>query len=276
MGIAKYLVSGSDLWMNTPRRPMEASGTSGMKAAINGVLNCSILDGWWAEGFQPSLGWAIGGGEFYEDEEQQDEIESKLLYELLEREIIPRHFDRGRDGLPREWIGMMKSSMRVLGAQFASHRMLMEYADQFYIPALENARRITEQKHRGPKDLAKYLKRLDAAWGGIAIVETPSMPDRTLKVGDTLELSARVRLGDLSPEDVTVELYHGPMTNTGEIGHPSCTAMTATGSKGEDGVSTFTAAIELGYAGRQGLAVRVLPRHPELAQRFVPGYVRWG
>ncbi len=275
IGVAKYLVSGSDLWLNTPRRPMEASGTSGMKAAINGVLNCSILDGWWAEGYQPSLGWAIGSGERYEDEEQQDEIESKLLYDLLEREIVPRYYDRGRDGLPRDWIGMMKSSMRELGPQFASHRMLMEYADRLYIPALESAKRIESTSYAGAKDLAAYLKRLDAAWSDLQVVETPTIPDRTLKVGDSMELSARVRMDGLEPDEVAVELYYGPMKSTGEIGSPSSVPMEHTKTE-KDGVHVFTATIELGYAGRQGLAVRVVPRHDELAQRFVPGYVVWG
>ena len=275
IGVAKYLVSGSDLWLNTPRRPMEASGTSGMKAGINGVLSCSILDGWWAEGYQPSLGWAIGSGEHYEDEEEQDEIESKLLYDLLEREIVPRYYERARDGLPREWIRMMKSSMRELGPQFASHRMLMEYADQFYIPALESAKRIESTSYAGAKDLAAYLKRLDAAWADLRVVETPTIPDRTLKVGDSMELSARVRMDGLEPDEVAVELYYGPMKSTGEIGSPSSAPMEHAKTE-KDGVHVFTATIELGYAGRQGLAVRVVPRHEELAQRFVPGYVVWG
>ncbi len=275
MGIAKYLVSGSDLWLNTPRRPMEASGTSGMKAAINGVLSCSILDGWWAEGYDPSLGWAIGSGEYYEDEEEQDEIESKLLYELLEREIIPRFFDRSRDGLPREWIGMMKSSMRELGPQFASHRMLMEYTDQFYAPALENARRVRQHDYKGSKGLAAYLAKLSGSWSDIAVVTAPAIPDRPLQVGETLELSADIRLGKLAADDVNVEVYYGPMTTTGEIGNPSVASMTHAGAAA-DGTQRYTAQINLAYAGRQGLAVRVLPRHDELVQRLVPGYVVWG
>jgi len=255
MGIAKYLVSGCDLWLNTPRRPMEASGTSGMKAAINGVLNCSILDGWWAEGYDASLGWAIGSGEYYEDEEEQDEIESKLLYELLEREIIPRFFDRGRDGLPREWIGMMKSSMRELGPQFASHRMLMEYTDQFYVPALENARRVRQHDYKGSKALAAYLAKLNANWSDIAVVTAPAIPDRPLQVGESLELAAEVKLGELGAEDVSVEVFYGPMTTTGEIGNPSVASMKHAGA-GTGGAERYTAQINLAYAGRQGLAVR--------------------
>ncbi|MFW5684644.1 MAG: alpha-glucan family phosphorylase, partial [Spirochaetota bacterium] len=275
MGIAKYLASGSDLWLNTPRRPMEASGTSGMKAAINGVLNCSILDGWWAEGYHPSIGWAIGSGEFYEDEEQQDEIEGKLLYDLLEREIIPLYFERGLDGLPREWIARMKGSMRELGPQFASHRMLMEYTNHFYSPALESARRIRASKFAGARELAGYMERLRSAWQDIAVVEAPSVPDRPLNVGETIELTASIRLGGLSPDDVTVEVYHGSMKSTGEIGSPTTTQMEAAQGAVKDGVYRFTGEITLASAGRQGLAVRILPRHEELVQPLVPGLVRW-
>jgi starch phosphorylase len=275
IGIAKYLVSGSDLWLNTPRRPMEASGTSGMKAAINGVLNCSILDGWWAEGYRPSVGWAIGSGEYYEDEEEQDEIESKLLYDLLEREIIPRYYDRGRDGLPRGWISMMKSSMRELGPQFASHRMLMEYTDHFYRPALTNAKRLREERYEGARELAGYMAKLNGAWDEIAVVRTPEVPDRPLKVGETLELSATVKLGALDPADVKVQAYYGPMKSTGGIGAPETTEMAHAGPAGADGEHTFTTEITLSYAGRQGLAVRILPRHPQLVQELVPGYVIW-
>ena len=276
MTIAKYLVSGADLWLNTPRRPMEASGTSGMKAAINGVLNCSILDGWWAEGFDPTVGWAIGSGESYDDEEEQDEIESKLLYDLLEREVIPLYFDRGRDGLPREWIRMMKASMSRLGAQFSSHRMLVEYADQFYRPALANYERLESEQYRAAREAAAYLDALDRHWADVRVVQRPRIPDRVLKVGDTMELTASVRLGRLDPEAVLVELYHGPMTNTGRIGTASRVPMSHTGPTDDDGVHQFAATVTCRFAGRQGLAVRVLPRHPDLVQQFVPGYLVWG
>ncbi|MDR1898667.1 MAG: alpha-glucan family phosphorylase, partial [Treponema sp.] len=142
MTVARYLTSGGDVWLNTPRRPMEASGTSGMKAAMNGVLNCSILDGWWDEAYNPEVGWAIGAGEQYNDDQLQDDVESKALYDLLERDIVPLFYQRGRDSLPREWIKRMKSCMREIGHSMSSHRMLMDYSNYFYLPALKNYRRI--------------------------------------------------------------------------------------------------------------------------------------
>jgi len=276
IGIAKYLVSGSDLWLNTPRRPMEASGTSGMKAAINGVLNCSILDGWWAEGYDPSLGWAIGSGEEYSDEVEQDEIESQILYNLLEQEIIPAYFERGRDGLPREWISRMKLTMRELGRRFSSTRMLMEYAERMYLPALANHKQMVNDKFASVKDLAKYLESMDGAWNSISVISPPRLPDRDLKVGDTMELTADVHLGSMKPDGVCVEIYHGTMNNTGEIEPASRVEMMHAGAIDQPNVHRFTAVVKCERAGRQGLAIRVLPKHPALANEFVPGYVIWG
>jgi len=135
--LARYLVQGADIWLNTPRRPLEACGTSGMKAAANGVLNMSTLDGWWAEAYHPDIGWAIGRGEEYEDYEYQDEVESQSIYDLLEKEIIPLFYDRDDDGLPREWIRRMKATMRTICPEFSSARMVREYCQQFYTPAAE-------------------------------------------------------------------------------------------------------------------------------------------
>ena len=276
IGIAKYLVSGADLWLNTPRRPMEASGTSGMKAAINGVLNCSILDGWWAEGYDPDHGWAIGGGEEYNDEVEQDEIESQLLYNLLEQEIIPTYYERGRDGLPREWIKRMKASMKNLGKTFSSQRMLVEYAEKFYLPALGNYQRMTAEKYAGVKDLTAYFGALNGGWESIRIVAAPRIPDQDLKVGDAMELTASVNLGEIQPESVCVEIYHGTMNNVGEIEPASRVEMDHAGATDDVSVHQYTATVRCDRAGRQGLAIRVLPKHPALTSEFVPGYVIWG
>lgn len=276
ISIARYLVAGSDLWLNTPRRPMEASGTSGMKAAMNGVLNCSILDGWWAEAYDPTLGWAIGSGEDYEDEEEQDEIESKLLYDLLEREIIPTYYDRGRDRLPRHWIHRMKESMGRVGKQFSSHRMLMEYAERFYMPAMANHDRISADGYAEAKRVAEYTSRVQAAWGEIAITQPPRLPDRDFFSGDEVTLSARVRLGSLKPEDVRVELYVGPYTGKGEIVDATRIPMTKSGQAGSDGAYPFETTVRCDRTGRQGVAVRVIPEFPGLASPYVPGLVAWG
>ncbi len=276
MTMARYLTSGSDVWLNTPRRPLEASGTSGMKAGMNGVLNCSVLDGWWAEAYAkhgPSIGWAIGSGEMYADEELQDQIESEALYDLLEREIVPEFYQRGRDGLPREWIRMMKASMRTVGMEFSSHRMLKEYSERFYFPALENSRRLAAAGLAPAKDLSAYLEKARRAWHSVAVADLRTDAKPVMERGDKVEVSAVVELGALSPAEVTVELYHGPLSNRDEIAKPERLEMTHGERRGTGWEYRVKVACLL--TGKQGYAVRVIPKHPALVESFVPGLVRW-
>ncbi|MDA3947697.1 MAG: alpha-glucan family phosphorylase [Spirochaeta sp.] len=271
--IAKHLVSGSDIWLNTPRRPMEASGTSGMKAAINGVLNCSILDGWWDEGYDPEVGFAIGAGEEYADEEMQDEIESKLLYDLLEREIIPTFYERGRDGLPREWIRKMKSSMQKLGGLFSTSRMLTQYSETFYLPALKNYERISKSSYQIPRDLADYTQRLRDAWDAVSVFDIAGGSGRNLKVGESFAVECRVQLGEISPEEVSVQLYTGRINAEGDLVSPRLVEMKP-GTADEQG-HLYKTKVRCETAGRQGFAVRVVPSHRDLVHPYVPGLLRW-
>ena len=273
MTVARYLVSGSDLWLNTPRRPLEASGTSGMKAAVNGVLNVSVLDGWWAEAYNPRVGWAIGRDEEYDDPEIQDEIESKALYDLLEREIIPSYYNRGRDGLPREWIRKMKDSIREIGKQFSSHRMLMEYSRQFYFPALKSYDTFYGNGFETPKRIAAYLGRLQQNWQQVRIEEVCCEPGRTLRVGDRLQVRARVALAGLSPEEVTVEAFHGLMGAPEGWKTHERTEMRMEQKTGDR--YEYSVELPCGKTGRQGYAVRILPHHPDLVHPLLPDLVRW-
>jgi starch phosphorylase len=273
MTMARYLTSGADVWLNNPRRPLEASGTSGMKAAINGVLNCSVLDGWWDEAYGPECGWAIGKGEIYEDEQLQDDIESKALYDLLEREIVPLFYARGRDGLPREWIKRMKSSMRMAGKEFSSHRMLVEYSERFYFPALANYSRFAKDGFRETRELAAYLTRVKAQWPSLAVVEIAPDAKPIMERGDRIRVRAKIRLGELSPEDLCVELYHGSLSSGGEITAPERAEMKAEGKAGAEW--DFSVEMTCAQTGQQGLTVRILPRHRALAHPFLPGLIHW-
>ncbi|HPG87500.1 MAG TPA: alpha-glucan family phosphorylase, partial [Spirochaetales bacterium] len=273
MTMARYMTSGSDVWLNTPRRPLEASGTSGMKAGMNGVLNCSILDGWWAEGYTPECGWAIGKGEEYVDTELQDEVESKALYDLLEREIIPTFYERGRDGLPRDWIRMMKCSIRDVGKNFSFHRTLMEYTERYYLPALENARRLRSEGFGKAKETAEYLELARREWQHVAVEDVRSTARPVMERGDAVRVEARVRTGALKPEQVLVELYHGPVSSTGAIYEPARVEMKASASQG--GAYEYSVEVACESTGQHGYSVRVLPRHEGLAHPFIPGLVRW-
>ncbi|OHE64633.1 MAG: alpha-glucan phosphorylase [Treponema sp. GWB1_62_6] len=273
MTMARYLTSGADLWLNTPRRPLEASGTSGMKAAMNGVLNCSILDGWWDEAYTPEIGWAIGRGEQYEDTQLQDEIESKALYDLLEREIVPLFYQRGRDGLPREWIRRMKNSMRVIGQSMSSHRMLMDYSGRFYYPALRNYKKLAKDGFAESKELAAYLARLRAAWASISVKHIESSARPIMQRGDTLTVTACVDLGPLTPDEILVELYHGSVSNQGEIVQAVRSEMSPIGREGD--CVKYRVKIACAATGQQGHTVRILPKHPGLVHPYLPGLVRW-
>lgn len=273
MTMARYMTSGSDVWLNTPRRPLEASGTSGMKAGMNGVLNCSVLDGWWAEGNGMENGWAVGKGEEYEDQDLQDEIESKALYDLLESEIIPMFYDRGRDSLPREWIRWMKNSIRDTGKNYCTHRMLMEYHQKYYEPALKNARALEEGAYEQARSVADYLDLARAQWPSVAVEELRTDARPVMNRGEKVTLSARVRLGTLKPEQVRVELYHGPVSSQGQIERPVKAEMAAGREQG--GAWDYGVEVACDTTGQQGYAVRVLPRHDALAHPFLPGLVSW-
>jgi glycogen phosphorylase len=273
MTMARYLTSGSDVWLNTPRRPLEASGTSGMKAGINGVLNCSILDGWWAEGYGPEVGWAIGSGEEYQDEELQDRIESEALYDLLEHEIVPLFYQRGRDGLPREWIKRMKASMKSVGQRFSTHRMLKEYSERFYFPALENGRRLAETGYASAKEVAAYIAKARKAWPGMSISELRADTRPIMERGDKVTVRALVDLNGLEPSEAAVELYHGAVTIQDGISGAARIEMTAVEKKGKAWEYRVTVSCDM--TGQHGYAVRVLPKHPALASPYVPGLVKW-
>ncbi len=270
------LFRSSDVWLNTPRRPLEASGTSGMKAGMNGVLNCSVLDGWWAEAYRdhgPSIGWAIGSGEIYADEDLQDEIESEALYDLLEREIIPLFYQRGRDGLPREWIKRMKASMQHVGADYSTHRMLKEYSERFYIPALENYRRLASSDFSQAKQLSNYVDRVRAVWSQLTVQDLRTDAKPVMRSGDAVTVVATIETAALKPEDLHVELFYGTLSSQGEIIAAERCEMKAGEKRGT--AWEFGVTVPCVKTGQQGYAVRVLPKHPALVHPFVPGLVRW-
>jgi starch phosphorylase len=253
---------------------MEASGTSGMKAAMNGVLNCSIMDGWWDEAYNPNVGWAIGAGEQYVDEKLQDDIESKSLYDLLERDIIPLFYQRGRDGLPREWIKRMKDCMRQIGQSMSCHRMLMDYSNQFYFPALKNYRRFAKDDYAEAKSLAAYFSKLQQSWDGLKIIKLESNAKPVMQRGDMLTVTAYIDLAQLSHGDVQVELYHGKMSNqSSEISNATRAEMKWT--KIENGMNLFQVRIECTDTGQQGHTVRILPKHDALIHPYRSGFIKW-
>ncbi|MBX3062562.1 MAG: alpha-glucan family phosphorylase [Anaerolineae bacterium] len=274
MAVARLLVQGVDVWLNNPRRPEEASGTSGMKAIYNGGLNASTLDGWWAEAYDPSVGWEIGNGEEYPPDQYplQNKIEADALYTMLERDVVPLFYERSRDNLPREWIRKVKNSVGKLAPFFNTNRMVQEYTSQYYLPAYTRYDHLaTPDMSRGIR-FAEWRQRIDKAWNKVAItnVETSS---NSLKIGGEQEVHAWIDLGDLTPEDVTVQLYYGTLTTHGDITNGETVDMTPLGSKG----TVYEFAGKIGYrsTGQHGVSVRVLPCHEDLPTPFQRGLIRW-
>jgi starch phosphorylase len=273
MTMSRYLVSGADVWLNTPRRPLEASGTSGMKASMNGVLNCSILDGWWDEAYNPNVGWAIGHREEYTDENNQDEIESAALYDLIEREIIPLFYNRGRDGLPREWIKMMKTCMREIGQSMSCHRMLIDYSNKFYFPALKNYKRMTKDSYADTRSLAAYFEKLDKSWQKIRIISINSTSKPVMQRGDFLKVTALVDLGSLEPDEIHVELYYGDRSHENFIVNARRAEMKNSGKEGD--AWRFEVRVECADTGLQGHTIRILPKHDALVHPYRSGFIKW-
>lgn len=274
MNTARYMVQGCDVWLNTPRRPLEASGTSGMKAAANGVLVVSTLDGWWCEGYSPDVGWAIGRGEEYMDPNYQDQIESNSMYELLEKEIIPLFYQRGRDGLPRGWIAKMKASMKAICPIFNTNRMVEEYLLKTYIPAEEKVRVLLLDNMARAKSLSQWKKKILSAWHGVKIVDVSPENGDNLQVGDELCIRAVVDLGGLSPEDVRIELYFGSLDPDGNIISGQAREMKLW-SYDEEGRGIFRGSITCTSSGRFGYTVRIMPSHKDLSHTFETYLIKW-
>ncbi len=274
INLARYLVQGTDVWLNNPRRPLEACGTSGMKAAANGALNLSILDGWWDEGFQPGLGWAIGSGEVYEEEELQDQVEARALYRALENEVIPLFYERGEDGLPRGWISYMKRSLSELCPAFNSHRMVEDYAVDCYVPAATRYNSLVQDGYTRARGLGVWTRRIMEMWSQVEVQRVFSPAPESLVWGEEMEVEASVRLGGLTPEDVACDVYYGPLNAEGHFQERFTEPMQAV--SGQDGRYEFRGRVTCRDTGRMGLKVRVVPFHPDLGSKYGLGLAAWG
>ena len=274
MVVARYLVQGVDVWLNTPRRPLEASGTSGMKATLNGAINVSILDGWWAEAYNTNTGWSIGKGEEYSDEEYQNEVESNALFDLLEKEIIPLFYTRTADDLPRAWIGKMKNAMRAIAPEFNTNRMVRQYVEEMYLPASARFAALSEKGMKRAKEYASWKQHLRTNWHSLSIREIKLDRMDNLKVGDQVVARAIIDLGPIKPEDVRVEIYYGGLNSAGEFENPKAATMNHAG-KHDGNLHAFEASVKLETSGRMGQTVRILPSHRDLDNPFREGLIVW-
>ncbi len=279
MAMARALVQGCDVWLNNPLRPLEACGTSGMKSALNGGLNLSIRDGWWDEWYDGADGWAIPSADGVTDPERRDELESNALYELLAHTVAPRFYDTGPDGLPRRWLEMVGHTLRALGPRVQASRMVRDYVQGLYVPAARASRALGDGAdalgqpvpYAAARDLAAWKRRVTRAWGGVRI-EHVEGEDGDQGPGSSLVVRATVALGELSPDDVNVEVVYGRVGDADEIIDPAVSSL-AVEAGPEDGVARFAGKAELGRPGPFGYTLRVVPRHPLLASDAELGLV---
>ena len=275
MAVARYLLQGSDVWLNTPLRYREASGTSGMKAAANGVLNFSILDGWWDEAFTPDVGWAIGRGESYKDSDYQDRVEAEDLYNILERDVIPTFFDRDASGVSRRWVERMKASIEKLCYYYNTHRMVGEYTDRFYVPAAKRYSLLIGDNTTRARALAAWKARIQKSWSQVRIEKVDNGCPRELQVGDEIQAKAWISLGNLTPDDVNVELYMGRVNSQGEIVEADPVVMAFAESQDKSPALFEVKGVACRKSGLHGFTVRVLPYHPDLVTPILPGLIVW-
>lgn len=272
LNAAHYLVQGVDLWLNNPRRPLEASGTSGMKVNFNGGLNFSVLDGWWDEKPNADCGWDIGRGEEYDDPEYQDELEANSLYETLETEIIPLFYKRGKDGLPHEWIKKMKNAMMTLCPIFNTNRMVVEYSELFYKKAACNYIDFSNDDFNKTKNISKWKDKIIKNWQNIKIISVQSNIG-DIKIGENINVTVTIDAPGLSNEDLLVEIYFGYDRVEKELSDISTVQMVFKEKNNTNFI--FTGQIIPVCSGKIKFAIRILPFHPDLKTKFLPGLIKW-
>lgn len=271
MNLARYMVQGVDVWLNNPIRPLEASGTSGMKVALNGGLQLSILDGWWDEVGPCDFNWSIIGSASYKDDDERDDVESHALYNLIENEIAPLYYDRNSDGLPEKWINMMKASMRNIIPFFNTNRMVKEYYENFYSKAHYYGG-ILNTPGRA-EAVAAWRANIADNWPRVSITDDTPVISSTVLVGQPLKFKARVTLGSLKPEEVLVQLQFGRRSLGGGFESQREFAMTNTGKTGDAYI--YEAQVQPDSSGRQDYALRIIPFNKDIPNPFTPIYIAW-
>jgi starch phosphorylase len=273
ISVARALYQGADVWLNNPRRPQEACGTSGMKAALNGGLNCSILDGWWDELFNGENGWAVSSAEQLDDPERRDEVEANSLFELLERQIVPLFYERWEGPVPRRWVRRIKSSLRSLGPEVIAARMVRDYVDDLYEPTAAQTDRLSSDGFRPAQELAAWKARVVAAWDGVEVLSVETDID-VASLGTDRVVDAEVSLGTLDAIDVEVQLLHGLVGQADELEQPTVVTMEATDAAAA-GNRRYRGRFACEHAGRYGFTVRVVPAHPLLTSPVELGRIAW-
>ena len=274
IAVARHLISGVDVWLNNPRRPMEASGTSGQKAAVNGVINFSILDGWWAEGYNQKNGWAIGKSTNYESYEVQDMEDSQSIYNILENKIIPAYYNIGKNGLSEEWLTLMKNSIISTGGKFSTSRMLVDYTDKLYMPLCN----LSKKYYNSLEEVASFnewKENLYLNWNKIEISQQENIEELSIDAGSKMTVSCTVKLPNINVEDIEVETYLGKILDNGTIEKIGIIPMKLESSKEEERIYNFITEIEFKDGGNYGYTYRVMPKNKMILDAENLNLVKW-
>ncbi|WP_105036446.1 alpha-glucan family phosphorylase [Cryobacterium aureum] len=276
IAMAQLMYPGTDVWLNNPLRPLEACGTSGMKAALNGALNLSILDGWWPEYYDGKNGWAIPSADSAGDSAERDRLEAEALYDLIEHQVAPTFYERNADDVPERWVSNIRHTLSTLSPALSADRMVSEYVQRLYRPAGHYEGLMSADNYRAARELATWKGRIVSAWPQVAVTHVESGGVSSVpEVGDDLHLRAHVQLGGLAAEDVTVEVVYGKSLGTDELRDVAIQALEPAPLKEAPagGATLFTGTVELDRAGAFGYTVRVVPRNDLLISPAEMGLV---
>ncbi|MFZ5989257.1 MAG: alpha-glucan family phosphorylase [Bacillota bacterium] len=277
MTLARNLVQGVDVWLNNPRRPLEASGTSGQKVCVNGIMNFSILDGWWCEGYNGKNGWAIGDDTFYDNEYYQDNADSESIYSILEKQIIPAFFDRNEKGIPEKWVAIMKESIRSNTALFSTHRMVQDYTTKYYVTSMNRVDKLLSSNYDYALNLSEWKQRIEKSWPQVQIIADKTanqLKEKNFISGETIPIHASVSLGSLEPSNVKVQVYFGNIGKNNSIENAEVIDMKLE-EKISEGTYRYSANITLFEGGEYGYTFRVIPYHPDMINQFDIPLARW-
>ena len=274
IAMSRYLVSGVDVWLNTPRRPMEASGTSGQKASVNGVINFSILDGWWAEGYDQTNGWSIGTNQEYNSYQEQDSADSESIYKTLETKIIPMFYDRNENGISTRWLEMMKNSIITTGGKYSTARMLIDYTNNLYMPLINLTNNYFSDLEKAV-EYTTWKKSLYNSWKNITIEQDENPENITIDAGQNIEVGCKVTIPNLREEDIQVEAYCGKVSDEGTVEDVIIVPMKLVKSEDEYKRYSYTAKLSLASGGNYGYTFRVMPKHKMLLDSANLDLIKW-
>ena len=274
IAMSRYLVSGVDVWLNNPRRPMEASGTSGQKASVNGVINFSVLDGWWAEGYNQENGWTIGTNAEFTSYEEQDDADSQSMYRTLEEKIIPTYYDKDENGISEKWMRIMKNSITSTGGKYSTSRMLVDYTNNLYMPLCN----LTKKYYENIDNVAEFnlwKKNLYINWKDIKITQKNNLNNITMDAGNNIEVKCEVQLPNISVDNIEAQCYYGKILDNGIVENVSIIPMKLTSKDEENKIYEYTTKIELRTGGNYGYTFRVMPKHEMLLDSENLNLVKW-